>query len=245
MSPSGDVRAARREFVEKHQGEQADRLRLGEQFDEEASETDGFAAQIGTRQLGAGRSRIALVEDQIDHAEHGIEARREIGCGRHDIGNSRLADLRLGANDALGEGADAGKEGAGDFLGGQAAYLAKGERGLRIRRQGGVAAGEDEPQPVIGDALVFDHRLLGGFALEMNGEIVPRGVEAGAAAEPVDRLEAAGRHQPCPRIFRHAIARPLRRGGGKGVMQRLFGTVEVTEETDQRGKDAAELGTVD
>ena len=72
-----------------------------------------------------------------------------------------------------------------------------------------------------------------------------RGVEAGAAAQRVDRLEAAGRHQPGARIGGHAVARPLLERRGEGVVQRLLGAVEVAEQADQRREHAARLGAVD
>ena len=43
----------------------------------------------------------------------------------------------------------------------------------------------------------------------------------------------------------HAVARPLLDRGREGVVQRLLGQVEVAEEADQRGEDAARLGAVD
>src|SRR5690606_10390921 len=46
-------------------------------------------------------------------------------------------------------------------------------------------------------------------------------------------LEAAGRHQPRPRISRYAVARPLRQRGGKGIVQRFFSQLEIAEQSDQ------------
>ena len=61
----------------------------------------------------------------------------------------------------------------------------------------------------------------------------------------VDRLEAAGRDEPRARIVGHAVARPLLDRRREGVVQRLLGEVEVAEQADQRGEDAARLGAVD
>ena len=61
----------------------------------------------------------------------------------------------------------------------------------------------------------------------------------------VDRLEAAGRDEPGARIGGHAVARPLLERGGEGVVQRLLGEVEVAEQADQGGEDAARVGAVD
>ena len=108
---------------------------------------------------GARRRGVALVEDQVDHVQHGVEPLRQLRPRRHLIGNARVADLRLGAHDALGQRGGGGEEGARDLLGGEAADLAQRQRHLRVRGQRGMAAGEDQPQPVVFDALVV---ALGG-----------------------------------------------------------------------------------
>ena len=85
----------------------------------------------------------------------------------------------------------------------------------------------------------------GGLRLEPRGELDERRVEPGAPAHAVDRLEAPGRDEPRARIRGHAVARPALDGRGERVVQRLLGEVEVAEQADQRGEDAARLGAVD
>src|SRR5439155_102731 len=72
---------------------------------------------------------------------------------RHLIGNARVPNLCLGAHDALGHCGRTGEKGAGDLLGREAADLAQGQRDLRVRRQSRMAAGEDQPQPIVLDTL--------------------------------------------------------------------------------------------
>ena len=74
--------------------------------------------------------------------------------------------------------------------------------------------------------------------------VVP-GLEARAAADAVDGLEAPGRHQPGARVGRDAARRPLLERGAKAVVQRLLGQVEVAQQAHQRGEDAARLVAVD
>src|SRR5690606_38152448 len=69
--------------------------------------------------------------------------------------------------------------------------------------------------------------------------------EARPPPQGVDRLETAGRHQPGAWIGGHALARPLLEGGAKGVVQRLFGEIEVAEQAYQGREDAARLTPVD
>ena len=131
-----------------------------------------------------------------------------------------------------------------DLFGREAADLAQRQRHLRIRRQRRMAAGENQPQPVVLDVLAVELCGIIGEGVDLLGDIVER-VEPGAPADAVDGLEAAGRNQPRPRIGGHAIARPLLERGAESVVQRLFGEVEVAEQADQRGEDAARLGAVD
>ena len=177
--------------------------------------------------------------------QDGIEPLRQVGPRRHLIGNTRVADLCLGADDALGHRGRSAEKGAGDLLGRKAAYLPQGQGHAGLRRQGGMAAREDQPQPVVRDPFVV---LLGGGrrrGVEPFGELRQRGVEASPAAHGVDGFKAAGRNEPRPRIGRHTLARPLLQGRGEGIVQPLLGEVEVAEQADQRGQDVPRLGMVD
>ena len=108
-----------------------------------------------------------------------------------------------------------------------------------------MAAGEDQPQPVVLDALVF--RLLGltGARLQVLGEFRQRRVKPGAPAHAINGFEAAGRHEPGSRIGRHTIPRPTLYRLCEGIVQRLLGGVKVAEQANQGGKDLARFGAVD
>ena len=67
-------------------------------------------------------------------------------------------------------------------------------------------------------------------------------IEARAPADAVDGLEAAGRDEPCARIGRHPVARPLLERRPERVVQRLLGEIEVAEQANQRREDAARFG---
>ena len=80
----GARRAAR--LVQQHQREQAHRLGLGQQLDEQAPEADRLAREVGARQRLARGRRVALVEHEVDDAQHRVEplrqARRATAPGR-------------------------------------------------------------------------------------------------------------------------------------------------------------------
>ena len=108
-----------------------------------------------------------------------------------------------------------------------------------------MAAGEDQPQPIVFDAVVDGSEGVGGACGDPLGELRQRRVEARAPAHGVDRLEAAGRDEPRARVVGQPLARPLLDGRGKGVVHRLFGAIEIAEQADQRRQHAPRVGAVD
>ena len=145
-------------FLQQHEREQPRDLGLGQQLQQQPSQPDRLARHVVPRERRARRRRIAFVEHEVDHAQHGVQPLRQLGARRHLVRDARVADLRLGAHDALGERGRAGEKGARDLLGREPAHFAQRERDLRVRRQRRVAAREDEPQPVVLDALVVRRR---------------------------------------------------------------------------------------
>jgi hypothetical protein len=108
-----------------------------------------------------------------------------------------------------------------------------------------MAAGEDQPQPVVLQELVVLVGGVGGLVVEPGRQLAKGGVEPGPPPQPVDGLEAAGRDQPGARVGRQAVARPLRQRRRERVLERLLGQVEVAEHPDQGGQDPARLGPVE
>ena len=105
-----------------------------------------------------------------------------------------------------------------------------------------MAAGEDKAKPVVGEAAVAPeaHVVLlssavGEVALEL-GEL--QRLET-SAPDPVERPVARGRGDPGTRVARNAIAWPGLERGHERVGERLLGEVEVAQDADERGKDAA------
>ena len=62
-----------------------------------------------------------------------------------------------------------------DLFGGEAADFAQRERDLRVRRQGGMAAGKDEAQPVVLDAFTVPGRSVVGDRFDLLGDVVDGG----------------------------------------------------------------------
>ncbi len=108
-----------------------------------------------------------------------------------------------------------------------------------------MAAGEDQPQPVIGQVgrLVEGGFLAAARKLERRLQRAAGPPIQAVPAQPVERLVAGGADQPGPRLRRRAGARPLRQRRGEGVLQRFFRQVEVADQPDQGREDPPALGT--
>src|SRR5262245_39678622 len=100
-----------------------------------------------------------------------------------------------------------------------------------------MAASEDQLQPLVGkDPLV--HLVLHGLGyLEQACLLGERPV----AAPPVDRAVAGRDRQPGARIGWRAVAGPAVGRDRKRLLGGILGEIEVAEEADQVGEDAAPL----
>ena len=231
--------------VQQHQGQQADRLRLGQQVDEQPAQANGFTGQVRARQRVAARCRVAFVEDQVDDVQHRVEPIGQLGEGRYLVRNAGVADLAFGAHDALRQRRGRRQERARDLFGFEPAHLAQRQRDAGVRAQRRVAAGEDQAEAVVFDALVLVCHAGCRDGLELLGHAAQRGIEPGVPPQLVDCLESSGRDQPRARVLRHAFARPRVERRRERVVHRFLGPIEIAEQPNQRGQHAARIGSVD
>jgi len=146
VEPGGPARV-----VHQHQRQQAGRLRLGwHQPVHHPGQPDGLGAEVLPDQVRAGRGRIPLVEQQVQHAEHTRHALGQQMRRRHPVGNPGVGDLLLGPDQPLGHGRLAGQERPGDLRGGQPGQRTQRQGHPGLERQRRMAAGEHQPQPVVG-----------------------------------------------------------------------------------------------
>jgi hypothetical protein len=119
---------------------------------------DGLRTEALADPVGARRGGVSLVEQQIQDGENPAEALRQEVRGRHAVGDPGIADLALGADQALGHGGLRDQAGAGDLGGGQAGERAQrqGDPGFELPRR--VTAGEDQAQLVVPDAALVAAR---------------------------------------------------------------------------------------
>ena len=197
--------------LEEDQREQAEHLGLvGHEDREQLREPRRLVAEVAADELVARRRRVALVEDQVEHGEHRAQALRQQVVGRDAERDARVADLPLRAHEPLRERRLRDEERARDLRRAQTADLVQRQRDARLGRERGVAAGEDEAQPLVGDRahVVL---LLGSQLLESREELgLPR--ERALAPDAVDRAVSRRRDDPratgCAACRRAATSRP-------------------------------------
>jgi hypothetical protein len=136
------------------------------------------------------------------------------------------------------------QERAGDLRRGEATERPQGQRLARLEAERRVAAGEDQPQAVVGDRGRLVHLgLLGGCFVDPHqlGEALGPAVGRLSAADPVDRLAPRRRRQPGAWAGRDAVATPGRERRLERVLHRVFGQGEVADLADQRRQHGAAL----
>ena len=172
VAVGADPRRAPR-VVEEHQREQARRLRLvGQQQVDDPREPDRLRREVLAHDRVARGRGVALVEDQVEHGEHGGEpVRQRVGRGLGER-DARHADLVLRAHHPLRHGRLGEQQRAGDLGHG------------RDRRPAAASAGPAPPAPAPGGS-----RRRRGRAARRGSSPRPR--RAGRAPPPRARAPAA------------------------------------------------------
>jgi hypothetical protein len=177
----------------------------GHELVQQCGEELGLLHQTARLDPVAAARQISLVAQQVDDSQDVGEAGAEVVGGGDPVRDAGLGDLAFGAGDALADGGLRHEEGFGDLRGGQPADHAQGEGDLGGAGQGGVAAGEDEPEPAVG--LRFGRSGHEGAFLPV-AAFPAEYVEAAAAGDGVE-----------PRVgpVRDALGGTVGEGGLDGV----------------------------
>ena len=210
--------------VQLDQGQQAGNFGLGgHQVVELAGQPPSVIDQV-PRLAEIGGRQIALVQHEVDDGEHFAQPCVElVGIG-DAIRNPGFADLPFSARDAPRHGCLGDEEGPCDLRRCEAAHHSQGEGDLGRAGQRGMAAGEDESQPVI---------TFGGHGPSDLGEL--RSVVVPAAVG-VDAPVAGDCEQPRVGAFGNALCGPSLQGGQDGVLDEILGRGEVARDANQGGR---------
>ena len=236
--------------LEQHQRQQAAGFAFpGHQLGQRPGQPDRLPAQVLPDQVLPGAGRVPLVEQQIQHSQHASGALRQQVRRRHLVRDARIADLVLGPDQPLGHGRLRDQERAGDLRGGQPGQCAQGQRHPGVQRERRMAAGEDQPQPVVGElaaavTVVPTRGRPGGAATARAGQrrhLVQLGRLGAAAAQPVQGAVTGHRGQPGAGPARDPVPRPAPHRLGERVLGTVLGEIPVTGRPDQGGHHPSPL----
>ena len=108
-----------------------------------------------------------------------------------------------------------------------------------------MAAGEDQPEAVVGDLVRVVVGFVDGSGRLGHGVHVQLLLEPCPAPDTVDGLVEGRLDDPGSRELGHAGGRPLVDRRHEGLLGRLFRRIEIADEPDHGGDDPAPVGPID
>jgi hypothetical protein len=233
--------------VQQHQREQPHGLGLvGHQRGHQLAQSDRLRAELRAEQFVAGGCGVALAEDEVEHGEHEGEPLGQLVVGRDPEGDPGVADLALGAHQALRHRRLGDQERAGDLRRGQPAHRLQRQRHPRLLGERRMSAGEDQAQPLVPDpdqAVGREVHDLARFA-GVAGLLV-LSVGGALTAQPVERPVTRDRDEPLRRRVRNAGRWPVLQRRRGGLLQRLLGELEIPQPVDERRQHPRPIGKED
>ena len=129
---------------------------------------------------------------------------------------------------------------------GEPAEQPQRQRHLGLAGQRRVAAGEDQPQPLVGDHLVVPLRerrvrTVLHPGLDQQRQLAPQGL---LAAQHVEGAPAGRGREPRAGRARHALPAPGVQRRAVRVLDALLGEVDAARDAHRRGEHEAPLATV-
>ena len=200
----------------------------GHQLDEQPPEPDRLRAQLAPHERLARRRRVALVEDQVDGGEHRRQPVRQLLLLGHAVGDAGVGDLALGAHEPLRHRGLGHEERARDLRHRQAAERPQRQRHARLGGERRVAAGEHQPQPVVGHLVGRLRRRAPRARASFSSSTRSRRRRSIARLRAVVVIHAPGLRGTPSRGQRSERDDPR-------LLHRLLGEVEVAEDADERG----------
>lgn len=111
-----------------------------------------------------------------------------------------------------------------------------------------MARDEDETKAVIRDRLLGRVRRVGEhrvFPLKGQGDLPVLVGKGAVAPEAINRLALADCRQPCARIRRGTVARPLPQRVNERVLRKFLSEINITSHPCQRGDYSGKLHAED
>ena len=192
---------------------------------EHASEPQGVLAELGAGQVFALGRGVALVVDEVDHAED----RRQTGGETLSPGDLErqmsLGERAFRTDDSLRDGRLGNEESARNLLRRQPAQEAERESDSRFDRENGVTGNENEAQHVVLDGVVDLRFEIWKSPLSLGVELSDLLVLARServSPQRVYRAISSRGLEPSPWIVRDAGLRPLRERRDERVLSQVL-----------------------
>ena len=217
----------------------------GEKRTQPAPQAQRLFRESRPRRFTARGRGVALVEDQVDHHEHGLDPATQLVPARRLEGDVGLREGLLGAGDPLAQRLLRHQERTRDLRRGEAADQAQRERDASFHREDGMARGEDEAQHVDADHLIerelqrVSEPLL--LPLQLAADLPVLLLEHAAAPQRIDRAPLRRRHQPGPGSVRDAGLGPDFEGRYERFLRQLLGEADIAGDASDRGDEACGL----
>ena len=186
----------------------------------------------------AGRRGVALVEHEIDDMQHGVEPIRQFVARRHLIRNAarrescssrgRCAGRRVGGG---------GEKGVRDLLGLEAADFAQRQRDARVGIQRRMAAGEDQPQAIVVDAVLVERRV--SRAARSRSSRVARSRRRAASNRRARRMRSIALNRPVETSHARGLAGTPSRGHVRAPPRRRRASLPRRDRNRRAGGSAS------
>ena len=203
----------------------------GQQLRQHASKAERVLTERCPHPLVARGCGVSLVEDQVDHGQHGFEPLSQLVAARRLEGNMSLGQCLLGSKDALAQRLLRHQERPGNLGRGEAAGQAQGQRNAPLDGQHRMAGGKDQAEDIIINDLVqrvihgFTQPLLLEFQLSRNLSMLE--FQHPATAQSVDGAPLCRCHQPRGRFFRDTFVRPSFESCNKRILSEFLRNADV------------------
>jgi len=167
------------------------------------------------------RAQVALVEHQIEDREDLIEPLRELVALRQAKRDMRVDDLALRAHQTLRQSGLVDQERVRDLRGREPDDAPQCQRDLRLSRERGMAAGEDQVEALV--RRVGRRAHFGAHLFELRELLAI----ARVAAQAVDPAMLRHDQEPGAGIRGYALSRPPFERGDQRVLHEIFGQREI------------------
>ena len=232
-----DARRGARVMQQQERQQGPRRLIVGQQRAHQPGHANGLVAQLAAHQAVSTRGAVAFIEDQIDRAQYAGQALGKRIARRHRVGDARAVDLALGPHQPLLQGGPLHQKGPRHLVAREPTDGVQRERDLGVRGQRGVAAGEDQPQHVVGDFVWLESgrpRAV-GLGCELRCLVTPPRL----APIAIDGAVSGHAAQPSQGLVGDALLGPQREGLGEDLLGHVFGCFEAAEDSHQRRQHVA------